>query len=93
MEIHHLPRWMGHFDANGSLIDRLRVPPVLEEARDIRNLIQINVEVEVVMLTRDSPHQGIDSPATSNPVCEPLAFQQPNEGYDVISGYHTNLRS
>lgn len=74
VEIHHLPRWMGHLDANGSLIDCLGVAPVLEEARDISNLVHINVEVEVVVITGDSSYQGIDSPATGNPVCEPIAL-------------------
>lgn len=88
MEIHHLPRWMGHLDANGSVINCLGVAPVLEEARDICNLVRINVEVEVVMLTGDSSYQGIDSPATGNPVCDPLALQKPDQSYDIISGYH-----
>lgn len=88
MEIHHVPRWMGHLYANGSLIDRLGVTPILEETRDVDNLIQINVEVEVVMITGDFPNQGIDSPTTGNPICDPVALEKPDESHDVISGHH-----
>jgi len=53
-----------------------------------RNPVHVNMEVEVVMLTSDPSHQGIDSPATGNPVCDLLALQHLDEGYDVIRAEH-----